>query len=209
MGKKVNPKGFRVLVRKDWDSSWYGERDYADKAVNDVLIRDYVQKNYDYCGISKVGIERTSDKAIITIKTAKPGVLIGRKGIDIDNIKKNLEKIANVDVTVKIVEVERPDIDANVVAYNIAKQLENRMAFRKVMKKAIQSAMKYGIAGIKIMVSGRLGGAEIARSEHYKEGCIPLHTLRADVDYALAEAITTYGVIGVKVWICKKVEGKK
>lgn len=208
MGKKVNPKGLRVLVRRDWDSVWYGEKDYADKAVNDVLIRDYIKKNYGYCSVSKVGIERTSDKAIVTIKTAKPGVLIGRKGVDIDNIKKNIEKISGTETIVKIVEVERPDIDAAVVAYGIAKQLENRMSFRKVMKKAIQSAMKYGIAGIKIMCSGRLGGAEIARSESYKEGSIPLHTLRADIDYALAEAITTYGVIGVKVWICKKIEGK-
>lgn len=208
MGKKVNPKGLRVLIRRDWDSVWYGERDYADKAVNDVQIREYIKKNYGYCNIGKIGIERTSDKAIVTIKTAKPGVLIGRKGVDIDNIKKNVEKISGTDTIIKIVEVERPDIDAAVVAYNIAKQLENRMSFRKVMKKAIQSAMKYGVAGIKIMCSGRLGGAEIARSESYKEGSIPLHTLRADVDYALAEAITTYGVIGVKVWICKKIEGK-
>lgn len=203
MGQKVNPVGFRVSVNKDWDSLWYDERGYAKNLISDIRIRNFINKQYKKCGISKVIIERAPGKVNLTIKTVKPGVLIGKKGADIDKIKLETEKIAKSPVNIKIVEVEKPDIDASVVAQKIAEQLENRASFKRVVKKSIQSAMRFGAQGIKVTCSGRLGGAEIARSETYKEGSVPLHTLRSNVDYALAEAHTTYGVIGVKVWICK------
>ncbi len=209
MGQKVNPVGFRLLNNKNWDSVWYDNKGYAQKIIGDIKIRQFIQKKYAHCGIGKIVIERPSDKIILIIKTSKPGVLIGKKGNDIEKINQEVEKIANQKVEVKIVEISKPDINSSLVAQNIAKQLENRSAFKKVMKKSMQSAMKFGALGIKVSVSGRLGGAEIARTEWYKEGSIPLHTLRCDIDYAIANAHTTYGVIGVKVWIYKGFVEKK
>ncbi len=203
MGQKVNPVGFRLLNSKNWESIWYDNKNYAAKLISDIKIRNFVKKNYAHCGIGSVLIERPSDKIILIIKTSKPGVLIGKKGLDIEKINQAVEKIAGSKVEVKIVEIDKPDINSSLVAQNIAKQLENRAAFKKVMKKAMQSAMKFGALGIKVSVSGRLGGAEIARTEWYKEGSVPLHTLRCNIDYATAEAHTTFGVIGVKVWIYK------
>ena len=209
MGQKVNPIGFRLLNNKNWDSVWYDNKNYATKIINDIKIRNFIQKKYSHCGIGKIVIERPADKIILIIKTSKPGVLIGKKGNDIEKINQEVEKIAKQKVEVKIVEINKPDINSSLVAQNIARQLENRAAFKKVMKKAMQSAMKFGALGIKVSVSGRLGGAEIARTEWYKEGSIPLHTLRSDIDYATANAHTTYGVIGVKVWIYKGTVEKK
>ena len=203
MGQKVNPVGFRLLNNKNWESVWCDKKDYAKKLINDVTIRNFVKKNYSHCGIGSVIIERPSDKVHLIIKTSKPGVLIGKKGLDIEKINKAVEKIASCSVDVKIVEIDKPDINSSLVAQNIARQLEGRVSFKKAMKKSMQSAMKYGALGIKVSCSGRLGGAEIARTEWYKEGSIPLHTLRCDIDYAIANAHTTYGVIGVKVWIYK------
>lgn len=203
MGQKVNPVGFRLLNSKNWESIWYDNKNYAAKLISDIKIRNFVKKNYAHCGIGSVLIERPSDKIILIIKTSKPGVLIGKKGLDIEKINQAVEKIAGSKVEVKIVEIDKPDINSSLVAQNIAKQLENRAAFKRVMKKAMQSAMKFGALGVKISVSGRLGGAEIARTEWYKEGSVPLHTLRCNIDYATAEAHTTFGVIGVKVWIYK------
>ncbi len=203
MGQKVNPVGFRLLNNKNWESIWFDKKNYADKLIGDIKIRNFVKKNYAHCGIGSVVIERPSDKIILVIKTSKPGVLIGKKGGDIEKINQAVEKIAGSKVEVKIVEIDKPDINSSLVAQNIAKQLENRASFKKVMKKAMQSALKFGALGVKVSVSGRLGGAEIARTEWYKEGSVPLHTLRCNIDYATAEAHTTFGVIGVKVWIYK------
>ncbi|MBU6141327.1 MAG: 30S ribosomal protein S3 [Proteobacteria bacterium] len=209
MGQKVNPVGFRLLNNKNWESLWYDHRNYAKKLISDVFIRNFVKKSYAHCGIGSVIIERTSDKINLIIKTSKPGVLIGKKGSDIEKINQAVEKIAACKVEVKIVEIDKPDTNSQLVAQSIAKQLEGRSAFKKVMKKSMQSAMKHGALGIKISLSGRLGGAEIARTEWYKEGSIPLHTLRCNIDYATAKAFTTYGVIGVKVWIHKGFVDKK
>lgn len=209
MGQKVNPVGFRLLNNKNWESIWYDNKNYAKKLINDIAIRAFVKKNYAHCGIGSVIIERPSDKINLIIKTSKPGVLIGKKGLDIEKINKSVEKIAGSKVDVKIVEIDKPDLNSSLVAQSIAKQLEGRAAFKKVMKKSMQSAMKYGALGIKIAVAGRLGGAEIARTEWYKEGSIPLHTIKGNIDYATANAYTTYGVIGVKVWIYKGLTEKK
>lgn len=203
MGQKVNPVGFRLLNNKNWESVWYDQKSYAKKLISDITIRNFIKKNYSHCGIGSVVIERPSDKVNLIIKTSKPGVLIGKKGLDIEKINQAVEKLAGSKVDVKIVEIDKPDITSSIVAQNIAKQLEGRAAFKKAMKKAMQSAMKYGALGIKVSCSGRLGGAEIARTEWYKEGSIPLHTLRCNIDYAIANAYTTYGVIGIKVWIYK------
>lgn len=203
MGQKVNPVGFRLLNKKNWESNWCDKKNYATKLFIDITIRNFIKKNYSHCGIGSVVIERPSDRINLIIKTSKPGVLIGKKGLDIEKINLAVEKIASCKVDVKIVEIDKPDINSSLVAQNIAKQLEGRAAFKKAMKKAMQSAMKYGALGIKISCSGRLGGAEIARTEWYKEGSIPLHTLRCNIDYAIANAHTTYGVIGIKVWIYK------
>jgi small subunit ribosomal protein S3 len=209
VGQKVNPVGFRLLNNKNWESIWCDNRNYAKKLINDVTIRSFVKKNYSHCGVGSVIIERPSDKINLIIKTSKPGVLIGKKGLDIEKINHSIEKIAGCKVEVKIIEIDKPDINSSLVAQSIAKQLENRAAFKKVMKKAMQSAMKYGALGIKVSCAGRLGGAEIARTEWYKEGSVPLHTLRCNIDYATANAYTTYGVIGVKVWIYKGFVEKK
>lgn len=209
MGQKVNPVGFRLLNNKNWESIWYDNKNYAKKLINDIAIRAFVKKNYAHCGIGSVIIERPSDKINLIIKTSKPGVLIGKKGLDIEKINKSVEKIAGSKVDVKIVEIDKPDLNSSLVAQSIAKQLEGRAAFKKVMKKSMQSAMKYGALGIKVAVAGRLGGAEIARTEWYKEGSVPLHTIKGNIDYATANAYTTYGVIGVKVWIYKGLTEKK
>ena len=203
MGQKVNPVGFRLLNSKNWESIWYDRKNYAKKLLNDIVVRNFIKKNYAHCGIGSVLIERASDKFSVIIKTSKPGILIGKKGSDIEKINHSIEKIAECKVDVKIVEIDKPDINSSLVSQSIAKQLEGRAAFKKVMKKTMQSAIKHGALGIKVSCSGRLGGAEIARTEWYKEGSVPLHTLRCNIDYATASAFTTYGVIGVKVWIYK------
>jgi small subunit ribosomal protein S3 len=208
MGQKVNPIGFRLLNKKNWESVWFDDKNYTKKFLDDIKIRIFLLKNYSHCGIGSVVIERASDKTTLIIRTSKPGVLIGKKGLDIDKISSSVEKISSSKVEIKILEIDKPDLNSSIVAQNIAKQLENRAAFKKVMKKAMQLAMKNNSLGIKVSVSGRLGGAEIARTEWYKEGSIPLHTLRSNIDYATAIANTTYGVIGVKVWIYKGLNDK-
>ncbi len=209
MGQKVNPVGFRLLNSKNWESVWYDQKNYAKKLIVDIKIRNFIKKNYSHCGIGSVVIERPADRINLIIKTSKPGVLIGKKGLDIEKINHLVEKISACKVDVKIVEIDKPDSNSSLVAQSIAKQLEGRAAFKKVMKKSMQSAMKSGSLGIKVSCSGRLGGAEIARTEWYKEGSVPLHTLRCNIDYATANAYTTYGVIGIKVWIYKGFVEKK
>lgn len=204
MGQKVNPVGFRILNNNQWSSIWYDDKKYAENLIKDLKIRDYIINNYSDSAISKVVIERAGNKVNVIIKTAKPGVLIGKKGADIEKIKAQVKKMGESDVNIKISEVEKPDMDSQVVATSIAKQIENRASYRRVIKKVMQTAMRFGIKGIKIKIGGRLNGAEIARAETYKDGSIPLHTLKADVDYATASAHTIYGIIGIKVWICKK-----
>ena len=204
MGQKVNPVGFRILNNNQWSSIWYDDKKYAENLIKDLKIRDYIMNNYSDSAISKVVIERAGNKVNVIIKTAKPGVLIGKKGADIEKIKAQVKKMGESDVNIKISEVEKPDMDSQVVATSIAKQIENRASYRRVTKKVMQTAMRFGIKGIKIKIGGRLNGAEIARAETYKDGSIPLHTLKADVDYATASAHTIYGIIGIKVWICKK-----
>ena len=203
MGQKVNPIGYRIGVNKDWDSRWYAEKDYSDKLINDIKIREYIEKNLKSASISKVVIERRKNKVELTIFTARPGVIIGRGGEDIEKLRKKISKLVNEDVYINIVEEKNPDLNAQLVADNIAMQIENRAPFRSVQKRAIRNTMKAGARGIKTAVSGRLGGAEMARTEGYTEGTVPLHTIRADVDYAVSEANTIYGKIGVKVWIYK------
>jgi small subunit ribosomal protein S3 len=204
MGQKVNPIGFRVTVNHDWDSVWYDDNNYKDFLLRDWKIQKFVKKNYANFAISRVITERTGNHLTVLIQTAKPGAIIGKKGADIEKIKKEVESFGEKDVAIKIVEVEKADLDARLVGQSIARQLENRAPFKRVVKKAIQNAMKFGALGIKVTVSGRLGGVDIARAETYKEGSIPLHTLKANIDYAHVEANTTYGIIGVKVWIYKK-----
>jgi len=203
LGHKVNPIGFRVGIYKDWSSRWYGDKDYAKFLHADIQIRKFIKGKLKHAGVSKVNIERTAGNTRVVIYTAKPGIVIGKKGSEIDVLKKDIAKFAGKDVDVDIQEVRRPDTDAQLVAENIALQMERRVAFRRAMKKAVTTAVKLGAKGIKVMCAGRLGGAEIARTEWYREGRVPLHTLRADIDYGFAEAMTTYGLIGVKVWIFK------
>ena len=203
MGQKVNPHGLRVGVIKDWDSRWYAEKDFADCLVEDHEIRTYLKKRLYSAGISKIEIERASDRVKIIVFTAKPGVVIGKGGAEIEVTKKELQKLTGKNVLVDIKEIKRPDRDAQLVAENIALQLENRVSFRRAMKSCMGRTMKTGALGIKTAVSGRLGGADMARTEFYSEGTIPLQTLRADIDYGFAEANTTYGKVGVKVWIYK------
>jgi len=204
MGQKVNAIGLRIGVNKNWDSRWYAnDRDYAAKLHEDLKIQKYLKQTLDAAGVSKIVIERPTKKAHITIHTARPGVVIGKKGADIDKIKKDIAKFTKDEVHVNIVPVPKPELDSTLIAESVAQQLEKRVAFRRAMKRAVQSCMRLGALGIRINVSGRLGGAEIARMEWYREGRVPLHTLRADVDYGVAEAKTTYGVIGVKVWVFK------
>ena len=201
MGQKVNPHGLRVGVIKDWDSKWYAEADFADCLVEDYQIRKFLKKKLYSAGVSKIEIERTSDRVKIIISTAKPGMIIGKGGAEIEKVRAELQKMTTKKVVVDIKEVKRPDREAQLVAENIAQQLENRISFRRAMKSCMGRAMKSGAKGIKVTCSGRLGGADMARTETYSDGTIPLHTLRADIDYGFSEADTTYGKTGVKVWI--------
>ena len=204
MGQKVNPHGLRVGVIKDWDSKWYAEADFSDNLVEDYNIRKFVKKKLYSAGISKIEIERASDRVKVSIYTAKPGVVIGKGGADIEKLKAEVQKLTTKKLSIDIKEIKRPDGDSQLVAENIALQLENRVSFRRAMKSVMSRAMKTpGVKGIKTAVSGRLGGADMARTEFYSEGTIPLQTLRADIDYGFAEADTTYGKVGVKVWIYK------
>ncbi|AXI00408.1 30S ribosomal protein S3 [Sporosarcina sp. PTS2304] len=201
MGQKVHPNGLRVGVIRDWDSKWYAEKDYASLLHEDLKIREYIEKRLVDASLSKVEIERAAKRVNITIHTAKPGMVIGKGGSEVETLRKNLNEITGKRVHINIVEVKRADLDARLVAESIARQLESRVSFRRAQKQAIQRTIRSGAKGIKTQVSGRLGGADIARAEHYSEGTVPLHTLRADIDYAHAEADTTYGKLGVKVWI--------
>lgn len=204
MGQKVNPIGYRLGVNKDWDSKWYAsKKDYGTTLNKDIKIREYIKKNLKDAAVASVVIERKKDKCEVTINTAKPGVIIGRGGEDIEKLRKSLSKYVGEEVYISIVEVKNPDLIAKLVADNIAQQIENRAPFRSAQKRALRNTMKAGAKGIKTSVSGRLAGAEMARTEGYTEGTVPLHTLRADIDYAHSEADTTYGKIGVKVWIYK------
>ncbi len=210
MGQKVNPIGLRLGIIKGWDSNWYGGRDFADKLYEDQKIRKYVYARIPKGGIAKVIIERTLKRITLTIHTARPGVVIGKGGAEVDKLKEELKKLTNKDVQINIFEIKRPELDAKLVGESIAQQLQARISFRRAMKQSIAATMRVGAEGIKIKLSGRLGGAEMARSEMYKEGRIPLHTLRADIDYAFSEAATVYGIIGIKVWIFKgEVYGKR
>lgn len=203
MGQKVNPIGMRVGINRTWDSRWFSDRHYATRLVADLKLREYVKDKLKAAGISKVIIERAAQNTRVTVYTARPGVIIGKKGADIEKLRTDLSKHAGSDVALNIVEIRKPDIDAQLVAEGVAQQLERRVSFRRAMKRAVQSAQRQGATGIKICVSGRLSGADIARSETYREGRVPLHTLRADLDYGFSEGLTTYGIIGVKVWIYK------
>ncbi len=212
MGQKVNPNGFRIGVNKDWSSTWYADKKSFSKYIlEDKKIRNHINKTYGQCGISKIVIERTENRLIVNIFASRPGMLIGVKGAEIEVLKKALSKLSDSkNITLNIKEVKRPDIDATLIAQSIAQQLEKRVAWKRAAKQAVQKTMKAGAKGVKIMVSGRLGGAEIAKSEHYLEGSLPLQTLRADIDYGFAEALTTFGIIGVKVWVYNgEIIGKK
>jgi small subunit ribosomal protein S3 len=201
MGQKTHPKGLRLGIIENWDSRWYADREYADLLHEDIRLRDFIKKRLYHAGISRVEIERATNKAKINIHTARPGIVIGKKGAEIEKLKQDLMRLTKKEPYINIHEVRRPDLDAQLVAENIALQLERRVAFRRAMKEAVARAMRIGAQGIRVQCAGRLGGSEIARTEWYREGRVPLHTLRADVNYGFAEAKTTYGVIGVKVWI--------
>ncbi|XOF32260.1 MAG: 30S ribosomal protein S3 [Candidatus Electrothrix sp. YB6] len=203
MGQKVNPIGLRLNITRTWDSVWYADKDYAANLYQDQQIRRYLKKKLYHAGIARIVIERTGEKVRIRLHTARPGIVIGKKGAEIENLKRDLERQFGRECMIDIQEVRRPEADAQLVAENIATQLERRIAFRRAMKKSISTALRFGVQGIKISCAGRLGGAEMSRTEWFKEGRVPLHTLRADIDYGTAEASTTYGIIGVKVWIFK------
>ena len=203
MGQKVNPIGLRVGINRTWDSRWFSDRGYSDKLVADLKLREYVKERLKLAGISKVIIERAAQNTTVTVYSARPGVVIGKKGADIEKLRKDLSARAGSDVALNIVEIRKPEIDAQLVAEGVAQQLERRVSFRRAMKRAVQSAMRLGAKGIRINVAGRLGGTDIARTEWYREGRVPLHTLRADLDYGFAEALTTFGIIGCKIWIYK------
>lgn len=203
MGQKVNPIGLRLNITRTWDSIWYADKDYAANLYQDQQIRKYLKKKLYHAGIARIVIERTGEKVRVKLHTARPGIVIGKKGAEIENLKRDLEQKFGRECMIDIQEVRRPEADAQLVAESIATQLERRIAFRRAMKKAISSALRFGVKGIKISCAGRLGGAEMSRTEWFKEGRVPLHTLRADIDYGTAEASTTYGIIGVKVWIFK------
>ena len=203
MGQKVNPIGLRVGINRTWDSRWYADANYAGLLHDDLKLRKYLQKRLAQAGVSRVVIERPAKKARVTIHTARPGVVIGRKGADIEVLRKELSKMTGAEVNLNIVEIRKPELEAQLVAESIAQQLERRVSFRRAMKRAVQSAMRLGALGIRINCSGRLGGAEIARMEWYREGRVPLHTLRADIDYGVGTAQTTYGACGIKVWVFK------
>ena len=210
MGQKTNPISNRLGVIRGWDSNWYGGKDYAAKILEDTKIREYLNARLAKASLSKIVIERTLKLITVTIHTARPGVIIGKGGQEVDKLKEELKKISNKEVQINIFEVKRPEIDANIIANNIARQVEGRVSYRRAIKMAIATTMRMGAEGIKVLISGRLGGAEMARSELYKEGRTPLHTFRADIDYALAEAHTKVGVLGIKVWVCNgEVYGKR
>ncbi len=201
MGQKVNPIGFRLGINKTWSSKWFAERNYSELLHEDIRIRKHIKDKFFHAGISSIEIERASDKAKINIYTARPGIIIGRKGSEIEKVKTDIQQIMTGDVIINILEVRKPETDAQLVAENIALQLVRRVSFRRAMKRSVTTAMKFGVKGVRVACAGRLGGAEMARKEWYREGRVPLHTLRADIDYGFAEARTTYGIIGVKVLI--------
>jgi small subunit ribosomal protein S3 len=201
LGQKVNPQGLRLNITRTWDSIWYADKEYTTYLIEDQKVKKFLKKRLQHAGLSKVNIERTGDQVRVKLFTARPGIVIGKKGAEIEILKKELENLIPRKVSLDIQEVRRPEADAQLVAENIAQQLVRRVAFRRAMKKSVSSALRFGVQGIKISCSGRLGGAEMSRCEWVREGRVPLHTLRADIDYALAEANTTYGIIGVKVWI--------
>jgi small subunit ribosomal protein S3 len=210
MGQKTNPIANRLGIIKGWDSNWYGGRNYGDKIAEDDKIRQYIMARLQKASISKIVIERTLKLITVTINSSRPGIIIGKGGKDVDMLKEELKKLTKKDIQINIFEIKRPELDAKLVADSVARQIEGRISFRRASKMSVASTIRMGAEGIKIMVSGRLGGAEMARTEFYKEGRIPLHTFRADIDYALSEAHTTYGRIGVKVWICKgEIYGKR
>jgi small subunit ribosomal protein S3 len=210
MGQKTNPIGNRLGIIKGWDSNWYGGRDYSTKIVEDYKIREYLNARLAKASISKIIIERTLKLITVTVNTARPGIIIGKGGQEVDKLKEELKKITKKEVQINIFEIKRPELDAVIVANNVARQLEGGISYRRAIKMAIASTMRMGAEGVKVLISGRLGGAEMARTETYKEGRIPLHTLRADIDYHQAEALTKVGLIGVKVWICKgEIYGKR
>lgn len=203
MGQKVNPIGLRLGINRTWDSRWYAGKDYAAKLLQDIKLREFVMDKLKQAGVARVIIERAASKTNVTIHTARPGVIIGKKGSDIEKLRKDLSKFTGGEVTLNIVEIRKPELDAQLVADGIAQQLERRVSFRRAMKRAVQSALRLGAGGIRVTCSGRLAGAEIARTEWYREGRVPLHTLRADIDYGTAEAETAFGICGIKVWIFK------
>ncbi len=203
MGQKVNPIGIRVGINRTWDSRWFADRNYAERLIQDLKLREYIQTKLKAAGISKVLIERAAKNTRVTVHTARPGIIIGKKGADIEKLRTDLSKHAGSEVALNIVEIRKPELDAQLVAEGVAQQLERRVSFRRAMKRSVQSAMRLGALGVRICVAGRLGGTDIARSEWYREGRVPLHTLRADLDYGVSEATTTFGIIGVKVWIYK------
>ena len=203
MGQKVNPYGIRLGINKTWSSRWFSKSEYTKLLHQDLKIKNYVGKKLKNASISKINIERAAKKLRLSIYSSRPGIIIGKKGADIETLKNDLSKMSNLDVFLDIKEIRKPEVEAKLVAENIASQLEKRISFRRAMKKAVQSAMRLGAKGVKVVCSGRLGGAEIARTEKYHEGSVPLHTLRGDIDYATAEAETTYGICGIKVWINK------
>lgn len=203
MGQKVNPIGFRLGIHRDWDSRWFARKEYKDFVLEDHHIRRFLKKRLSQAGVSKIEIERAASKVRIKIHTARPGLVIGKKGAEIENVKRDLERKINKEIILDIQEVRKPEMDAQLVAENVAMQLVRRISFRRAMKKSVSSALRFGVQGIKIACSGRLGGAEMARREWYRKGRVPLHTIRADIDYGFAEAFTTYGVVGVKVTLFK------
>jgi small subunit ribosomal protein S3 len=203
VGQKTHPYGFRLVYNKTWHSRWYGEANYAATLHEDLKLRRQLKTRLGHAGVSEIDIERAADKLRVTIYTSRPGIIIGRRGAEVDKLRDDLQKSMGREVHINIQEIQRPELDAQLVAESIAGQLERRVSFRRAMKKAMESAFRFGAKGVKIMVGGRLGGAEIARSEWYQEGRLPLHTLKADIDYGMARASTTYGVIGVKVWVYK------
>ncbi|MDC0625489.1 30S ribosomal protein S3 [Alphaproteobacteria bacterium] len=209
MGQKVNPNGFRLGINKTWSSRWFSKSNYAKFLHQDLEIKSYVEKKLKNASIAKINIERAAKKLRISIYSSRPGIIIGKKGADIEDLKTKLTKLSNLEVFLDIKEIRKPEVEAKLVAENIATQLEKRVSFRRAMKKSVQSSMRLGAKGVKVLCSGRLGGAEIARNEKYNEGSVPLHTLRSDIDYATAEAETTYGIVGIKVWINKGIILKK
>ncbi len=203
MGQKVHPIGLRIGVNRDWESTWFDEKNYAKKLHEDIIIRNYLNSRLSRASISNIEITRTAKKVVITVHTARPGIVIGRGGSEVESLKKELKKIMGYDIQINVSEVKRPGLKAELVGQNVAQQLEKKVNYRRAVKKAIQSTMSMGAEGIRVCISGRLNGTDIARSETFREGRVPLHTLRADIDYALVEALTTYGIIGVKVWVYK------